>query len=250
MPDEDQFAGKKVFESDQLFVLANHRVGALFPRQADIGAEALFRSGAFVPRLHNPAARARYHHETRFHDLAAELKGLLVLHAGRLRAGRAENRYLATPRIRSKKSESIAQFAEGGLDHLHIPGVLHISQQFKGVLNDVGHIFLIESSALIIDELLNAAPQFQVSRRLFCRFYHAAKDRHFVSQGNCGEGRQMDQAASQQHHHARRSNAQFPSPRPSRGERGNISSARCCWQRRVFQCAGDNSPSPHGRGPG
>ena len=50
VPDENEFAREKVFERDELLVLANDGIGGLFPRQADVDAETVFRPGAFVSR--------------------------------------------------------------------------------------------------------------------------------------------------------------------------------------------------------
>ena len=63
VPDENQFAREKVFEGDELFVLGDDRIGALLPRQADVGAETVFRPGALVAGLHDARPGAGDDHE-------------------------------------------------------------------------------------------------------------------------------------------------------------------------------------------
>jgi len=87
------------------FVLANDRIRALLPRQADVHAETIFRSGAFVPGLHDAGAGTGDDHEAGLGNLAPEVHGLLVFHLVRLRPGRAENRDLADAGIRREEAE-------------------------------------------------------------------------------------------------------------------------------------------------
>ena len=172
MPNKDQFSREEIFEGDQLLILANHRIGALFPRQTDVGAEALFRAGAFVARLHDAAAGAGDHHESGFGYLAPKFQRLLVLHPRRLRPGRAEDRDLPRIRIGGEEAKSIPQFAQRGLNHLHIPGIFDIRQELEGVFDNVRYVFLVEAAAFVLDKLLNAPLQFQVNGRLFYRLNH------------------------------------------------------------------------------
>ena len=76
--DENEFAGEKIFEGDELLVLGDDRVGALFPRQADVHAETVFRPGAFVAGLHDAGPGAGDDHEAGGGNFFAELAGLLV----------------------------------------------------------------------------------------------------------------------------------------------------------------------------
>ena len=145
-------------------------IGALFPRQADVHAETVFGPGAFVPGLHDARSGAGDDHEAGFHNLAPEIHGLLIFHLVRLRPGRAENGDLADVRIRREEAEGVAQFAQRGLDHPHVAGLLHVGQQFERVFDDVGDLVFVVAAAFEGDEFLDAALQFQIgggSGRLF-----------------------------------------------------------------------------------
>ena len=147
MPDEDQLAGKEVLERDQLLVFANDRVGALFPRQANAGAEAHFRASALVPGLHDARACAGDDHEARRGNLPAELERLLVLLPGRLGPGGTEHGHLAHVSVRRKELERVPQLPQRRLDDAHIAAVLHVLQQLERVLNDVRNTLLVVPSA-------------------------------------------------------------------------------------------------------
>src|SRR5260370_10287782 len=120
MADEDEFAGEKILERDQLFTLTNRRVGALLPGQPYVGSKTFFRAGAFMTGLHDSATCAGDYHETGFGNLASKIHALLVLHAGGLGARRAENRDFTGLGIWGEQFERVAQLALGGLDYLHL----------------------------------------------------------------------------------------------------------------------------------
>ena len=183
VPDEDQLAGKEILEGDQLLVLANDRVGRLFPGQTDVGAKALLRAGALVSGLHDARARAGNDHEPRPHDLAAEVDRLLVFRAGRRRPGGAEHGDLAHARVRCEELERETQLAQGGLDNSHVAAVLHVLQQLQRVLDNVRHAFLVETSALVINQLLNAPRQLRVHWGPFCS-YHGREDNYSAAESN------------------------------------------------------------------
>src|SRR4029077_3803279 len=102
MTNENQLSREEILKRDQLLILANDRIGALFPRQPNVRAETFLRTSAFVPRLHDASACPRDHHETGLCDFAAEFDALLVLNPRRLRARRTENRHLPRLRVRRK----------------------------------------------------------------------------------------------------------------------------------------------------
>ena len=121
-----------------------------------------------------PAARAGDHHETGFGDFAPELLGLLIFHFGRLRARRTEDRHFPRAGVGREQFESVTQFPQRRLDHPHITAVLDIRQHLQRAFDNVGDAFLVETSALVIDEFLDAPLQFRVHRRFLC-FYHAGE---------------------------------------------------------------------------
>ena len=108
VPDESQLAGEEVFEGDQLFVVLDDRVGALFPRQPDVRAEAALRSGTFVTRLHDSWAGSGNHHPTCVRYLPGEIDRLLVLLFGRGSAGGTEDGDFAGASVRLKQFEGVA----------------------------------------------------------------------------------------------------------------------------------------------
>src|SRR5437868_8957514 len=57
MAEEGEFARKEIFKCDQLLIVLNDRIGALFPRQANVCAKTSFQTRAFVSRLHNAWSR-------------------------------------------------------------------------------------------------------------------------------------------------------------------------------------------------
>src|SRR5580765_7060667 len=91
MANKNQLPRKKVFKSDQLLVFADYRIGALFPGETNICAEAFFQTSAFVTGLHDAAARSRDHHETCFRNFAPKFNSLLIFQAGGEGAGGAEH---------------------------------------------------------------------------------------------------------------------------------------------------------------
>src|SRR5688500_6991159 len=62
MADEGELAREKIFEGDELLVLAHNRIGRLFPGKANVRAEAHIDTGAFVAGLHNTGTRAGNDH--------------------------------------------------------------------------------------------------------------------------------------------------------------------------------------------
>src|SRR5260370_5777315 len=136
MADEDEFAGEKILERDQLFTLTNHRVGALLPGQPYVGSKTFFRAGAFMTGLHDSATCAGDYHETGFGNLASKIHALLVLHAGGLGARRAENRDFTGLGIWGEQFESVAQLTHGGLDYSHIAAVLDHGYRFGRVFDN------------------------------------------------------------------------------------------------------------------
>ena len=167
MPDEHEFAGEKIFERDELFVLGDDRIGALLPRQADVDAETVFRPGAFVSGLHDARPGAGDDHETGLRNFAPELDGLLIFHLVRLRPRGTKNRDLADVRIRREQPEGVAQFAQRGLDDTHVTGVLHIGQQLERVFDDVGDFGFVVAAAFEFDEFPDPPLQFRVGGRFF-----------------------------------------------------------------------------------
>src|SRR5437867_11604833 len=99
MTNKNEFAGETIFAGDQLFIFPNHRISALFPRQADISAKTFFRAGAFVACLHDATASSGDDHESRLGYFPAKLNSLLILDPGGLRAGGTKNCYLAELRV-------------------------------------------------------------------------------------------------------------------------------------------------------
>src|SRR5688500_6884235 len=73
MADERELAGEKIFEGDELLVLAHDRIGRLLPGKANVRAEAHIDTGAFVPGLHYTGTRAGNDHVTSLRDFAREL---------------------------------------------------------------------------------------------------------------------------------------------------------------------------------
>ncbi len=157
MTDENQFAREEIFERHQFFIFGNDRVGGLFPRQADVHSKTVCGPGAFVPGLHDAWSGAGDDHETGFHNLAPEIHGLLIFHFVRLRPGGAENGDLADVRIRREEAEGITHFAQRGLDHPHVAGLLYVGQQLERVFDDVGNLVFVVAAALVSDEFLDAA---------------------------------------------------------------------------------------------
>ena len=98
-----------------------------------------------------PGPGAGDDHEARLGDLPAELDRLLVFRPRRLGAGGAEHGHLAHMRVGRKELEGVAQFAQRGLDHPHVAAVLHVRQQFEGVLDDVRDALLVVAAALVIN---------------------------------------------------------------------------------------------------
>src|SRR5438477_2886789 len=62
MAQEGEFAGEEVFECDELFIVLDDGVRALFPRQANIRAKASFQTGAFMTGLHDARAGSSNDH--------------------------------------------------------------------------------------------------------------------------------------------------------------------------------------------
>src|SRR6266404_6870955 len=126
MPDENQLAREEILERNQLLILTNDRVGALFPGQPDVGSETFFGSGAFMTRLHDSATCPGDYHEAGFGDLAPEFHALLVLHARGLSPCRAENRDLARLGVGREQLESIAQLTNCCLDYTHVAAIFDV----------------------------------------------------------------------------------------------------------------------------
>ena len=82
---------KKYLNEIELLVFVDDRVWRLFPREANVDAETVFRSRAFVAGLHDAGAGAGDDHVTGFGDHFGELDGLLVFLLGRLCSGGAED---------------------------------------------------------------------------------------------------------------------------------------------------------------
>src|SRR5215469_2313633 len=122
--DKNQFPGEEVFKRNQLLVFFDHRIGALFPRQTDVRAKTLLRSGTLVAGLHYTTARTGDHHESGISYFSAKFDALLILHARGLSSCRSKNRYLPRPGIGSEEFKGIAQLADGRLDHTNIAAVL------------------------------------------------------------------------------------------------------------------------------
>jgi hypothetical protein len=112
VPDEDELAGEEVFEGDELLVFGDDGVGGLFPREADVDAEAVFGGGAFVAGLHDAGAGAGDDHVAGLDDLGAELDGLFVFDVVGLGAGGAEDGDLALLVIGRKDAEGVTEFAD------------------------------------------------------------------------------------------------------------------------------------------
>ena len=157
MPDKSELAGEKVFEGDELFVLLDDGVGGLFPRQADVGAETHFQSGAFVAGLHDAGAGAGDDHEARVGNLAGELDRFEIFLARGQSAGGAEDGDFAGLIVGGEKTEGVAQFAHGGADDPHVAAILDVCQQFEGIDNDFLDQIRIIAPALGRNQFLNAA---------------------------------------------------------------------------------------------
>src|SRR6185369_7908833 len=155
VPDENQFAREKIFEGDELFILGDDGVRALFPRQADVDAKTVLQPRPFVAGLHDARTRAGDDHESGGDNFAPEFDGLLVFHAVRLGARRTEDGNLAFVRIRREQPERVAQFADRRLDDAHVAGVLHIGQQLERVFDDVGDFRFVIAAAFEFDEIIN-----------------------------------------------------------------------------------------------
>ena len=110
-----------------------------------------------LPGLHDARSGAGDDHEAGLHNLAPEIHGLLIFHLARLRPGRAENGDLADVRIRREEAEGITQFAQRGLDHPHVAGLLHVGEQLERVFDDVGDLVFVVAAAFEGDEFLDAA---------------------------------------------------------------------------------------------
>ena len=110
-----------------------------------------------MPGLHDARSGAGNDHEAGFHNLAPEIHGLLIFHLARLRPGGAENGDLADARIRREEAEGITQFAQSGLDHTHVAGLLHVGQQLERIFDDVSNLVFVVAAAFEGDEFLDAA---------------------------------------------------------------------------------------------
>ncbi len=137
--------------------MLNDRVGALFPGQANIRAEASFRTSAFVAGLHDPWPGAGDDHPAFGGNFAGEFDGLEVFSFGRQRSRRSEHGHFASRCIGSKQFVGVTQFPNRSLNDAHVAAGLDILEQFEGILDYVGDEVLIEAAFLELDQLLDTS---------------------------------------------------------------------------------------------
>ena len=135
----------------------------------------LFSGPLLVSGLHDAGAGPGDDHETGGGNLPAKLGGLLIFQFVRPRARGTEDGDFAFVRIRREDAEGVAQFAHGGLDDAHVAGVLHVTEHFQRVLNDVGDFGFVVAAAFEFDEFVNAAFQLGIHRSLFIPFHNLIK---------------------------------------------------------------------------
>src|SRR4029078_11873284 len=120
---KDEFAGKEVFERDKLWVIGNSGIRALFEGQHDCDSEAVFSSGTFLARPHDPVGAPGYDHEPFLDDLTGKLEGHLVIRIIGGGPGRTEYADLAPIAIVMKDAEGMTQLLDGAVDDLEVQNV-------------------------------------------------------------------------------------------------------------------------------
>src|SRR5262249_15890761 len=104
---KDEFAGEEVFERDELGVVGDRSIRALFEGQHNIDPEAIIASGAFLASAHDSVGSSGNDHEPFLDNLKGKLEGHLVVRIIRGGAGRAENTDLAPIAIGMKDAEGM-----------------------------------------------------------------------------------------------------------------------------------------------
>ena len=155
MADESKFARKEIAKGNELLVLGNDGIGALLPRQANVRAETIFRTGTLVAGLHDAAARTGNDHESGRSHLLAKLQRLLIFRLARLRACGTKNGDLALLVIRREESKSVAQFTNRRLNDAHIARICHVCKQLKCVLDNVGNLGFVCTATFGLNEFRN-----------------------------------------------------------------------------------------------
>src|SRR5437868_4021392 len=161
MPDRRQSAREEVLERDELLVVLDDGVGALFPRQADVRAETAFRARALVACLHDPRASPRDDHPARVRDAPRKFNSLLIFLLGRSCPGGAENSDFAGAGPGREQFERVPQFPERRGDDPDVAPSFNIAQQSQPLFDDVGYQILVMSPAFERDQLVDPVPQFQ-----------------------------------------------------------------------------------------
>ena len=118
--DQHQLPGEEVPHLDQLGVLGDEDVGALFVGQPDVDAEGVLAAGPFEAGRHDPRTRPGHHHPIRLGQLAGQVAGEDVDRVFGQRAGRAEHRHFAHLAVRAEDPEGLGHFGQGGTGDLEV----------------------------------------------------------------------------------------------------------------------------------
>ena len=120
---KDEFAGKEVFERDELGVIGDRGIRALFEGQHNIHPEAILASGTLLACAHDPIGTPGNDHEPFLDDPTGKLESHLVVGIVRVGASRTEDTDLASIAIAMEDPEGMTQFFDGAIDDLEIQDV-------------------------------------------------------------------------------------------------------------------------------
>ena len=115
---EIQFARKKVIKIDEFWITMNGRIRRLFKRKANVETKALFRTRALLGRAHDSISAAGDDHVSVFHNLFAEIHGLLVFFLILTSTGTSKDSNFAHTIVFRKDTRCVTELAEGAVHEL------------------------------------------------------------------------------------------------------------------------------------
>ena len=150
--DEDELAGKKVAEVDELGITFDDGIGALFEGEFDGDAEGVGFAGAFVAGSHDAATGTGDDHEARVGEEFGEGGGELVIRVLGRGAGAAEDGDFAALAVGLEDFEGVAEFFEGADHQFHFAAAGIIVGEFEDGVEHFGGKFAVGRDAGVVEE--------------------------------------------------------------------------------------------------
>ena len=163
---ENQLAGEKILEVNQLGILCHHGVRLLFKGEPDVHPETFRWAGPLVSGIHDPRGAPGNHHPALLGHFTGELLGLTVKGTCFRGPCGSKHRDLAKVTVGREDLEGVTELFERGIDDFEIAPVHLFIPKAKDGRHHLLEKFFLPRPACFINEVRDQLVEFRSTRRI------------------------------------------------------------------------------------